>query len=380
MKRSAKFILGILVALFVLWLVLPAYLRQALIHQQPGIYDYQIFNNRTVGTGLSQPWELSAAYNQMQPSPALRDSLLSMETTAFLVIQNDSILYEYYPEGLDPEAPGNSFSMAKSIVSLLIGCALADGNIESTQQGVEELLPDLPKLHGKGLRLDHLLTMSSGSSWDESYSSPFSITTEAYYGNDLQKLLQRLQIEEKPGNTFSYRSGDTQLLAQILLNATGRSLADYAAEKLWRPLGAEQAALWSLDQENGMEKAYCCFNSNARDFARLGQLLLNKGHWKGQQLLPEAYINAALSPATHLKDEDGDTVNYYGYQIWLLQQQGEIIPYLRGILGQYIFVLPETNAVVVRLGHRRSEIYCGAHTQDAYTWLNIARQVLKNQQ
>jgi CubicO group peptidase (beta-lactamase class C family) len=362
-----------------LWVLTPAFLKKAVVHQLPGIHDYQIFHNRTVETGPPQPWPESARYNQIRPNSNHLDSMALMQTTAFLILQNDSILFEYYADGVKSSDISNSFSAAKSIVGLLIGCAIDDGYINSIDQSVEELLPDYPNLHHKGLKLKHLLTMSSGSNWDEAYSTAFSITTKAYYGNHLPKLMEEVQIIETPGETFSYRSGDTQLLALILTRVTGQTLSDYASEKLWKPMGAESEVLWSLDRKNGMEKAYCCFNSHARDFARIGQLLLNKGNWKGEQLISEEYLEAAVRPASHLKDTKGKSVTYYGYQWWLMDHNQEILPYARGILGQYIFIIPSQNAIIVRLGHLRSDTRIGEHPTDAYTWVNMGRDILNQQ-
>ncbi|TCO04965.1 serine hydrolase domain-containing protein [Natronoflexus pectinivorans] len=351
------------------WFILPYYLKRAIIHQHPGIYDYEIFPNRTIETNAPQPWPASSLYGIPIFSDEQKDSVELMKTTAFLVISNDSLIFEYYADDDDKTSISNSFSVAKSIIGLLIGAAIDDGYIKNLHLPIEELLPDYTNLHGQGLTLEHLLTMSSGTDWDEAYSSAFSITTKAYYGNDLNALMHRITVTDSPGSTFNYRSGDTQLLATILTRVTGMTVSQYASQKLWQPMGAETPALWSIDREHGMEKAYCCFNSNARDFARIGQLILNNGNWKGNQIIPEKYIQKSITPASHLKDRDGNLVDFYGYQWWIMQYNGEKIPYARGILGQYIFIVPSINTIIVRLGHERSEIRIEEHPIDAYIWL-----------
>jgi CubicO group peptidase (beta-lactamase class C family) len=143
---------------------------------------------------------------------------------------------------------------------------------------------------------------------------------------------------------------------------------------------AEESALWSLDRKDGMEKAYCCFNSNARDFARFGQLLLNNGQWDGQQLISPAYLAEATSPDTRLVYKDLGKPNHcYGFQYWILDYKGMKIPYMRGILGQYVFTLPEKNAVIVRLGHKRSDTYTADqhYPDDINTWLDAAMDLLQ---
>lgn len=136
-------------------------------------------------------------------------------------------------------------------------------------------------------------------------------------------------------------------------------------KKLWHPLGAEQDAQWSTDHLNGNEKAYCCLFTNARDFARLGSLYLHKGKWHNQQILSESYIQEALTPAS-LVDESNKPISYYGYQWWLLPNyKKDPIFYARGILGQYIIVIPSKQVVIVRLGKKRGE-KAGNHYKEVF--------------
>ena len=185
---------------------------------------------------------------------------------------------------------------------------------------------------------------------------------------------------DEPGVNFIYQSGVTQLLGFIVEKATGEKLSDYVSRKLWTPMHAEESALWSLDRKDGMEKAYCCFNSNARDFARFGQLLLNNGQWDDRQLISPAYLAEATSPDTRLVYKDLGKPNHcYGFQYWILDYKGMKIPYMRGILGQYVFTLPEKNAVIVRLGHKRSDTYTADqhYPDDINTWLDAAMDLLQ---
>lgn len=377
-SKSLRAALVSILLLIGIWLLLPYYLREALTHWYPGIEDYRIFNNREVRVSNNPfEWPLAQNYNQQTLETNWRDTLESYQTTGFLVIQNDSIVHEEYWDHFGPQSPSNSFSAAKSIVSLLIGAAIDDGKIKSINQKAGDFLPHFKEAPNNKLTIRHLLTMSSGSNWDEKYTSPLSMTTQAYYGNNLHQLINKINIVEKPGRQFSYKSGDTQILAHIVSSATQKSLSEYASEKLWQPLGAKQPASWSLDRKNGQEKAYCCFNSNLRDFALLGTLVLHKGYWRGQQIISKNYIQEATSPASFLCDENNDPVNFYGYQWWIASIDGHPVPYARGILGQYIFVIPHKNAIIVRLGHQRSKYYEDHHPTDVFSYLRMGLQLVQ---
>jgi CubicO group peptidase (beta-lactamase class C family) len=354
------------------WIFLPSYLRNALIYQHPDIDDYKIFQNRVVEKGIPCPWNLHKDYNKARLSESALKYIERYKTVAFLVLKNDSILHEEYWDGYTDSTSSGSFSVAKSIVSMLIGCLLDEGKIKSLDQPMTDFVSEFQDPGLKKISIRDLLTMSSGLGWDESYSSATSITTQAYYGNEITKLVTSLKPVELPGRVFRYKSCDSQILSLIVERSSGKHLAEYASEKLWKPLGAEHSALWSLDHKDGDEKAYCCFNSNARDFARIGQMLLDSGQFNGKQILSKEYIRQATSPATWLKDERGATCDWYGYQIWMLNYKGVKINYARGILGQYIFMIPEKKMVIVRLGHKRSELKRGILPDDIYKYLDAA--------
>ncbi len=330
------------------------YLYKALWYFTADIDDYKIFDNRTVDAGVSQPIPQSSFFNSKQPSAELNSLLEKTSSVALLVLKNDSVLFEKYWKGYSDSSYSNSFSVAKTIVGLLTAMAVKDGFIKSLDESIGNFLPEFSEGDKSKITVRSLLMMSSGSNWDESYSSPFSTTTEAYYGWDLYKVATGVNAEKTPGTEWRYKSGDTELLALVLEKATGKSLSVYASEKLWKPLGAQHAALWSLDKKEGREKAYCCFNSNARDFSRIGTLFLHYGNWQGVQLLDSSVIELFTSPLS-MNDTENKTADYYGYQLWRLPDR-EGVFYARGILGQYIIVVPQKNVVVVRLGEHRGEI------------------------
>ena len=331
------------------------YLFKAVYYSFAGIDDYKIFDNNTIKTGAGQPWPVSGSYNTINCPESLSQLLTEIKTVALLVIKKDSLLYEKYWDGYSESSWSNSFSMAKSITSLLTGIAIKEGKIKSVDQPVSDFLPEFKDGLAAKLKIKNLLTMSSGSNWDEAYSNPLSITTESYYGGDLYKTATGVKIVKEPGTVHSYKSGDTELLGLVLQKATGRTLSEYASEKLWQPLGAEHPALWSLDKDDGNEKAFCCFNSNGRDFARIGQLMPDSGRWKGNAVIDPAYYVQSIT-ACNIPDDDGLDCDYYGYQWWIRPQFPGVF-YARGILGQYIIIIPSKKTVVVRLGHKRSDIW-----------------------
>lgn len=377
MKKFIYRSLIILVIIAGAFFLSPQYFQRALIYQLVDIDDYHIFPNRIISTDKPHPWPTSTRYNTMQLSAKANQAHKKYQSVAFLVLHHDSILFESYWDEYNKTSISNSFSAAKSIVSLLIGCAIDDGFIQGTTQYVADFVPEITGKYSKALTIENVLTMSSGMDWNEAYSSPFSLTTQAYYGNDITRLITNRKITEQPGIRWNYLSGNTQLLALILERATHQKLSDYASGRLWNPLEAEHPALWSLDTEHGTEKAYCCFNSTARDFARLGSLVLHQGQWKGRRIISSQYITKAIQPASFLKTLTNNSVDFYGYQWWITQYKNQNIPYARGILGQYIFILPEMDAVIVRLGHSRDTEQIHHTPLDVTQWLDIAYEILK---
>ncbi|HPE86222.1 MAG: class C beta-lactamase-related serine hydrolase [Bacteroidia bacterium] len=379
-KRAVKISLLVLATLVVTYFALPQYARTALRYGYVGIDDYTIFHNRTVEALDPSPWNQHPQYNTLTIPETFYDSIVKYKPIAFVIVKDSMLLHETYWEEYSAESLTNPFSATKSIVGILTGIAIDKGFIGSENDPVIQYIPELDKNIFSGLTLKNLLEMASGSDWNEEYSGLFTPTTAAYYGKNLEKLLLNQHIETKPGITFRYQSGNTQLLAMIISRASGITLSEFASRYFWSPVQAERDARWSLDKKNGMEKAYCCFNTNATDLARLGQLLLNNGQWNGYQVVSKTWIEKSLTPAQHLLDNQGNPVDFYGYQWWMLNHRSHTIYYARGILGQYVFVIPDMNTVMVRMGHIRSKDYIGHHPTDVYLYLDTALEMLKDQQ
>ncbi|MDP6909595.1 MAG: serine hydrolase [Flavobacteriales bacterium] len=308
------------------------------------ISDAKFFSTRTIEAGEAIPWKQAAEFNQMKLSERLRTSLQETQSVAFLMVKHGEIIYEEYWDGYSEASRSNSFSTAKSITTMLTQCAIQDGLIESWDEKAIKFLPDLKGEFAEELTLRNLTTMTAGLDFNEHYTNPFDITAKLYYGPDVEDLLmQKVPVIDEPGG-YEYQSGATQLLGLVLMNAIDRPLAEYASEKLWKPLGANHSAEWHLDSEGGKELVFCCFNSNARDFARFGQMLLHQGNYNGTQILDTSFVEIASVPFA---------VPFYGHSFWMIDDYGTHIFYQRGILGQYIIVIPEHDLVIVRLGHDR---------------------------
>jgi len=273
------------------------------------------------------------------------DSLLPhSKTVAFLVIRNDSILCERYFQGYEKHSWVASFSMAKSYTSALVGAALAEGKIQSVDDLAVNYLPELNETNLKDLKIKHLLEMTAGIRHAENYFNPFAGVARLYYGKHLPKQIRGLKHRSPAGSEFRYQSVATQMLGEIVVRATGKDLTSYLNEKIWSHLGTEYPASWSLDQaKNGREKAFSSINATARDFAKFGRLYLNKGKWSGNQLLPERWVDESVK----INETEGSAW-YYGYQWWIMNRQGDYAA--QGHLGQFIYVNPKHNTLIVRLG------------------------------
>ncbi|MCS7029045.1 MAG: beta-lactamase family protein [Bacteroidia bacterium] len=351
-QRLIRIVVGIVAILSLLhlifWLTDTTYIYKALIFNYADIDDYKIFHNRTIKAKSPEPLPVRKNKNI---SPSLQKLHDSLKTVAFLVVKNDTIVYEQYAKPYHEHALSNSFSMAKSVVSILVGIAYKEGLIKSLDTPVHEYLPEFKEGDKAKITIRHCLMMASGLNFQERYNSPFNHTTESYYGTDLRKLVRKLKVIHTPGTVHRYKGSDPLILSFILNKVTGKTVSEYMSEKLWTPIHAVDDALWSLDKENGDEKSYCCINSNARDFARIGLLYLHKGNWKGKQIVDTQYVEQSLTPLP-IPDEKGNKAEYYGYMWWLMSYKNQSVFYARGILGQLIIVIPSKNIVIVRLGEK----------------------------
>ncbi len=341
-------------------------------HTTAYIDDFKYFETEKIPASTNpQPWPIHKDYNTVEATPVLSEINETLGTVAFLIIKNDSIWYEKYYEGFGKHSQTNSFSMAKSVTSALMGNAIKDGFIKSLEQPVGDFYP---QYSGTGLTVGDLSSMASGLNWDESYSNPFGMTARAYYDSDLAENILKLKVVDTPGVRYKYLSGNTELLAMVIQKATNKQLSDYLFESFWNPMGAENPAIWQVDDdENKLVKAYCCLGSNARDFARFGKLYKDYGKWNGQQILDSTFVAKSITPRFEESQE-------YGYGFWLSDFLGKKIFAMRGILGQYVIVIPEDDLIIVRLGQQRGTKTDLPFSSDFYVYVEEAYKMLgKNQ-
>lgn len=272
------------------------------------------------------------------------------KTVAFLIIKNDTVQYEKYFKGYNYASIVPSFSMAKSITSILVGCAIDERLIKSVDEPITVYIPELEKNGFGKVTIKHLLQMTSGIKFNESYINPFGDAASFYYGKNLRKEIEKMKLKSEPGKKFEYISGNTQLLGLILERSLkGKTVTQYLQDKLWTPLGMEYDASWSIDRKkNGLEKTFCCINARARDFAKIGRLYLNKGKWNGNQIVSLKWVEESTKA-----DNTNGGANFYKYQWWLPSSNGEFMA--EGILGQFIYVNPAKNLIIVRLGKNEGE-------------------------
>lgn len=340
-------------------------------HTTAYLEDYKEFDNQNIANGEPLSWPNHKDYNSATETDRLNTTNKDLGTVAYVIIKNDSIWFENYYDGYDANSQSNSFSMAKSYVSGLMGKAIMDGYIKSLDQPVGDFIPEFSEGLAAKMTVGDLSSMASGTNWDEAYYSPLSITTRAYFDDDLEKVMLGLEMDTEPGQAFKYASGDTQMLAMVIERATGKKLYDYLTESFWKPLGCENPTLWQVDsEEHDLVKAYCCIASNAKDFARFGKLYKDHGKWNGKTILDSAFVAKSLRPRFPDSPQ-------YGYGWWLHQQDGKDFFMMRGHLGQYVIVEPEDNVIIIRLGHQKSpDAGIGVYTKDISIYIEEAYKMM----
>jgi CubicO group peptidase (beta-lactamase class C family) len=348
-------------------------IARAMLWREADVGDQYRFPARTIPAG-DEASPLPAGVEIDPPAPpsgaeddrAFDEFLRGTGTLGFVVLEDDLLVYERYFGGADRQTRQTSFSVAKSFVSALIGIAIDEGLIGSVTDPVTVYLPELSERDPRFERitLRDLLTMSSGIRYEEqSLPLPWGDDVDTYYGTDLRDLgLSATQIVRPPGQEWLYNNYNPLLLGLVLERATGTSVSDYMATKLWQPLGAEADATWSLDSEgSGFEKLESGLNATPVDYARFGELFLHAGESNGQRIVSEDWVREATAA-----DVTTDPAGHYQYFWWIDTQRPDRF-YALGNFGQYIYVAPDAGAVIVRNGRDWGV--------DNDTWMSVFREI-----
>lgn len=314
----------------------------------------------------------------------LTQELTGTQTAAFLIIRRDSILYEQYFDGFDRSSLLPSFSVVKSFVATLMAICHEEGKIKSLNEPFTNYLPKFLKKDPRfaQITIQHLLDMRSGLQWNEGQYGLKDDAIKLAFRPNMQPHIYKVKIKEVPGINTEYQSINTLLLAMIISKATGKSVSEYLSEKIWKPLQMEYPATWSSDKRH-LEIAYAGLNATVRDFAKLGRLYLREGDWNGKRILSKEWIDSTLTGQLML--EEGYKNQFWGnrsYEIFpdslsalTAVSSGKYAKpalhsynlkdglkqfyvsyagrgyYALGILGQYIYINPANESIIVRLGY-----------------------------
>ncbi len=324
-------------------------------HSTAHIDDADNFAQRKITTSQPLAWDKDAAFNKEPLNSATLSYLQQYKSAAFLVAKNGKLLHETYFSPYNEVSKTNSFSMAKTVTTMQVGLAVQQGLISSFDAPITHFLPEYANnARGAKATISQLSAMKAGHDWTENYKLPFNVTTDLYYGKDAEKLVLNQNFEREPGTEFEYSSGSTQVLGVILKRAIKKknpqsNISEHLSQSLWQPLGMEKDAIYTLDrsgEDGGMERTYCCIFATARDYAKLGQLLLQDGQWGGKQLLDKAFVERMRKP---------DLQPYYGHSLWMDWTYKNPFYSLQGHQGQYVIVVPSLQLVVVRVGQYRDK-------------------------
>jgi CubicO group peptidase (beta-lactamase class C family) len=328
-------------------------LARAIVWMEAGVEDYRRFPAREIQAPDEPfrfrrgvvPGALRAVTVDGQRRD-LEDFLNSTGTTSFIVARGDAILYERYFNGAVRSSVQTSFSVAKSYVSALVGIAEDEGLLR-LDDPITEHIPEILDRDRRFRRItvEDLISMASGLRYEEN-SLPWGDDAQTYYGTDLRELaLEDTEIVEPPGERWHYNNYNPLLLGMILERVTDMPVTEYLERKLWKPLGAEYGASWSLDSErSGFEKMESGLNARAVDFVKLGVLYLQGGEWEGRRILPPDWVDRSTSP---------QAAPHYGYW-WWVEPGGAFMA--RGNHGQFVYVDPRREVVVARFGTTDADV------------------------
>ncbi len=285
---------------------------------------------------------------------------LTHKIRSLLIIQNDTVKYEYYGKKFNEHDLHSSYSIAKSFISALIGIAIEEGYIKNEQEQALKYIPELANVpYADKLTVEHLLNHTSGIK--------YNLATDAtiYYGRNSLKVLRKIKFENLPGTRQHYLNINVELLGLILKRATGIAPSRYLEDKIWKPIQMCSNAVWSVDEKNQLEKSFCCIGATAMDYAKFGRLYLDKGEWNGKRIISEAWYNKSIRRDT----SNGSSYNYnYCWHIGL-KKYGDFMAI--GLYKQHIYINPDRNLIIVLLNDKEKPLKA-----ERVNWWFVFRQIV----
>ena len=375
-KSLAIGILAPVIALFLAFFILciatmcmysPTFLGRVLVHWDSSVSDYKIFPERVVQKS-EQPYtytkninpsleEITVDYSNKQKS--LSEFVKNTATTSFIIVKNDEIIYEQYANGYDENSVNTSFSMAKSLVSLLIGKAIENGFIASVKEPIANYIKEFENKEIGNITIEDLLLMRSNIAYNEDKFLWFGDDTLTYWHSDLRKLaLSHTELTDSYNGKFHYNNYHPLLLGIILERSTGVSVSKFFERELWQKIGAEYDASWSLDSDkSGFEKMESGINFRAVDFIKIGSMLLHNGFWNGTQVISSDWLKFSTLSTFPINNSEYENsflagrnigYKYMWYSTPSAQSGYDIIAW--GKSDQIMYISPENDLVILRTG------------------------------
>ncbi|MDN3587331.1 serine hydrolase [Pedobacter aquatilis] len=350
------------------------YLIRVLQYRTPDANTYKIFPQAVVHKSNSPSYFIRTTKSRSDLDTlhvfdgnhqyiTFKDYIKNGEINAFLVIRNDTVLYEKYQNGYADSTLTTVFSGAKSIISIMIGKALDNGNIKSLNERVTVYIPELKaKPAFEDITIKHLLDMKSGLEFQDALGGItkafFSDEAKYFYTHDMKAELLKAKLVNKPGTVWQYKSIDPILLAWVLEAATGKSVSEFFEENIWKNLGTEYNASFGLDHINGLANTASRFQVAAIDFAKIGKLFLNKGNLNGKEVLSENWINQSVNIGAERPASAKGWQKSAHHFLWWIPQEGDAGDYAaEGMRGQRLYIDPKTNTIIVQFANRGSGDY-----------------------
>lgn len=364
-KKATAYFFLFLVLFFIGLFLWQPYLLRVLWYRTPDANTYKAFpqdtvHNSDVAFHFIRPQKKRIDMDTLhvltgdRQSTHFSDYFTKGKLNAFIVIRNDSILYEKYSEGYTDTTLTTVFPGAKSMVSIVLGQALKAGAIKSLSQKVTDYIPELKANPAfKHITIKHLLEMKSGLVFQDALGGIIKafLSDEAkyYYTHDMKTELLKVKLANEPGTVWKYKSIDPILLGWVIERATGKSLSRYFEENLWKKIGTENFATWGLDHENGLANTASRFQVTAIDWAKIGRLYLNGGKYNNDQIIPEDWVKQSICIGKEVPASAKGWQKSAHHYLWWIPQVGDKGDFAaEGMRGQRLYVDPKTNTIIVQ--------------------------------